>query len=647
MGRRRSLARSSRTALLAALLAALVSPGAVRAQIPRDTVRSLEERGCCLDQVRDGAKVTSFKILGNKALDDPTVKRALFTDESGFLPWSREHNLSKEEFLNDLRRIHILYQRNGYFSAELESYTVRPDGGDKARVTMRVREGEPTRVDSLGVEGLEAIDGETLRKDLLDRMPLKQGEIFSEIDLRASRDTLEVTFQNRGYAFATALLEYRIRKEQRTATVTYTIDPGNLYYFGEARVAGEDSEDARLVLRQLAFKRGERYNRNDILTSQRRIYDLALYRRVDITPQLASLRGDTVDVVVTVIESLHHVLRVGLGYGTEDLFRAQASWLNRNFFGEARQLEVRGQYSQLEREGALTYRQPFFLRPDLSFQGSTFLRFETERNYSVERLGGTARWAYTFSPLTQVRLAMTGERDDFSDFDKGVLIPELGREFINPSRLYFIDLGLSHDTTDSLFRPTRGYKVSGGYQVAIPILTTDYAYNKLTVLFTTYRQVRKGWIAAFKVLPGAIFVYSGDPEEGGHGRVPLFQRLFAGGANSVRGYERRQLGPKDDPERFGQDRNPEPIGGRALLETSAELRFPLRGRFRGAAFVDAGNVWRAPADVSPSDIKVTPGVGIRYETIVGPLRVDVARRTDDQEDFLPRWVFHVSIGNAF
>ncbi len=644
--------RRSLAAGLLLILPVVALPAAARAQAPRDTTRALAERGCCLDQVSQGAAVESFDIQGNRALDDATIRRALFTDGPSFfdfLPWVNRPEFEKEEFLNDLLRIHILYQRNGYFSAELESYSVRSADG-AVRVTMRVREGEPTRVDSLRIEGLETIDGEDLRSDLRDRMPLQQGDVFTEREINASRDTLEGAFQNRGYAFATVLLEYRIRRDQRTAAVTYTVDPGDLYYFGDVRVVGEDPEDEGLIRRQLAFHSGELYDRQDVLTSQRRIYDLALYRRVDIAPQLGTLRGDTVDVTVTVVESDHHVVRVGLGYGTEDKLRAQATWLDRNFFGGARQLELRAQYSQLEREGAVTYRQPFFLIPDLSFQGTGFLRFEIEKNYTVERLGSTARWAYTFSPRTQARFSTTWERDDFSSFDVGVLVPELGRQFIDPSRLFYTDMSLSHDTTDSLFRPTSGYKAVGTYTLAMPILTTDYSYHKFTMLLTHYRSVRQGWVMAFKFLPGAIFTYGGDPDvdPANTGRVPLFQRLFAGGANSIRGYERRELGPKDDPARFGQDRDPEPIGGRGLLELSAELRFPIRGKFRGAAFVDAGNVWTNPGDISFGDIKYTPGMGLRYETIVGPLRVDVARRMDeDVNPNLPRWVFHISIGNAF
>lgn len=627
----------------------LLTPIVARSQTASDSLGPLESRGCCLDEIPDGAEVTDFKIDGNRALDDPTIKRALFTDESGWLPWSPSFRFDKDEFLKDLRRIHILYQRHGYFNAQLESYLVERTSGDELDVVLRIREGEPTVVDSLGVEGLEAIDGEELRTELIDRMPLQQGEIFTELDLNVSRDTLEATFQNRGYAFATVLLEYRIRRDLDSATVTYTVDPGDVYYFGDVRIVGEEADDEHLLTRQLAFNKGEKYNRNATLTSQRRIYDLALYSRVDISPQLASLRGDTVDVVVTVVESKHHVVRAGVGFGSEDLLRAQASWLDRNFLGGARQIEVRAGYSRIEREGAVTYRQPSIFLPDLSFQGTAFLRFEIETNYSVERLGATTRWAYTLSPLSQLRVSSTWELDDFSNLDEGVLVPELGRDFLDPSRLFFVDLSVSHDTSDSLFRPTRGYKISAGYQLALPVLTTDYAYHKVTVLGTYYRAVREGWVLAFKLLPGAIFTYSGDPEEDpdGQGRVPLFQRLFAGGASSVRGYERRQLGPKDDPERFGQDRDPEPVGGNALLETSVELRFPLRGKIRGAAFVDAGNVWREPGDISPGDLKITPGVGIRYDTIVGPIRIDVGHRTDSAEEFLPRWVFHISIGNAF
>lgn len=620
---------------------ALLPAGLAAQEMPPDTIRPLPERGCCLSEVKDGAKVKGFEVHGNDALDDATIEKSLYTTKSGFWPWSDDELLSKAEFLKDLERFHVLYQRNGYFGAQLVGYEVRPSD-EGVDVSLTVSEGEPTRVETLAIEGLEPLDGAALGEEMRDRIPLKQSEVFTEPDLLASRILLENEFQNRGYVYAQVLLEYRIDKEERTAAVTYSVDAGDQYYIGETRIEGYDPDDLGLIRGQLEFASGELYDRQDILDSQRNLYELGLFRRVLIEPQLASVRADTVDVLVSVAPAPTHVVRVGIGYGTEDRVRLRASWLDRNLLGEARQLEVRGQYSQLEREAAVTYRQPALLVPQANFLATAFLRFEIEPNYTVERVGTTLRAGYRVGSRWQARVGLTAERDEFSEFDEGVLIPELGREFINPSRLIYAEGGISFDGTDSLFQPTRGSLINLSHQVGLPYLGGEYGYLRTTLLVTHYLEVRDGWVLAGKLLPGVIFGYGGEND-----RVPLFQRLFAGGANSIRGYERRQLGPKDDPKSFGQDRDPEPVGGRALLEASVEMRFPLRGSLSGAVFVDAGNAWSDPDQMSLGDLKYTPGVGVRYRTPVGPVRLDVARRTSKDEDFLPKWVFHISIGSAF
>ena len=627
---------------LAALALTLLPAGLAGQEALPDTTVPLSRRGCCLDQVSDGAQVKGLDIRGNDALDGSTIEAALYTTESGgLLWWKHEELFSKEEFLKDLERLHILYQRNGYFDAELVSYEVAPSG-EGVDVSLTVSEGEPTRVDTLAIEGLDLLNGEELTDEMRDRIPLQQDEVFNEPDLVASRALLENEFQNRGYVYATVLLEYRIDKDERTASVTYSVDAGDQYYIGERRIEGYDPEDLDLIEGQLEFASGELYDRQDILDSQRNLYELGLFRRVLIEPQLASVRGDTVDVLVSVAPAPTHVVRVGVGYGTEDRIRLRASWLDRNLLGGARQLEVRGQYSQLEREAAITYRQPTMFVPELTFLSTAFLRFEIEPNYTVERVGATLRSNYRVGRRWQARIGVTSERDEFSEFDEGVLIPELGREFINPSRLLYADLGVSFDNTDSLFQPSRGSLINLSHQIGMPVLGGEYAYNKTTLLVTRHLEITEGWVLAGKILPGVIFGYGGEND-----RVPLFQRLFAGGANSVRGYERRQLGPKDDPAAFGQERDPEPVGGRALFETSVELRFPIRGSLSGAMFVDAGNVWSDPDEMAIGDLKYAPGAGIRYRTPVGPIRLDVARKTANDEDFLPKWVFHISIGSAF
>jgi outer membrane protein assembly complex protein YaeT len=635
-----------RWAVLAACLAWGIVPDIGIAQAPRLSA-DLRARGCCIDEVADGDKVSDLKIAGNKALSNSEIRNAIFTTETGSFPWSKKHFLDKSQFLDDLQRIYILYQRNGYFAFELESYEIQLRDGD-VEIRLSVLEGAPTLVDEVELEGFGTIDGQDLETELRDRLPMRVGEVFKEEDLIASRDMLENEFKNRGFAFAQVLLEYRIRKTEQTATVTYSVDPGGVYYFGQIDVSeAVDSSDEDLVRTQLTFNAGDRYEQRAILDSQRRIYELGLFRLVEVDTKLGAVRADTVDVAISVTPAPTRVVRLGVGYGTEVRGRVQGSWLDRNFFGKSRQLEIRGLYSRLEREGAITYRQPTFIIPNLNLSVSAFLRFENEDTYTVERIGATGRVAYRLSRSVVATGAITAERANFSEFDEGVLIPELGRDFINPSRLLYTDLGVTFDNTDSLFSPTRGYRATLDYQLGIPVGQFDYAYNKITVQVAHYFELRDGWVMAGRVLPGAIFTYGGDPETGGEGRVPLFQRLFAGGSTSVRGYERRQLGPKDDPASFGQTRDPDPIGGSGLLETGVELRFPIGGRLRGVAFVDAGNVWGDPSEISLSDLEYTPGAGVRYVTPIGPFRFDFARRTSDEESFLPRWVFHISIGDAY
>lgn len=629
-----------RTVLLATLLALAALAPDLRAQVAGpDTTRGLESRGCCLGEVEDGAEVKDFSVEGTHALSSSTVKHALFTEEGGFWPWSDDPLFSKDEFLKDLRRVYVLYQRNGYFDAELESYSARMDG-EGVRVSLTVSEGEPTLVDSLAIEGLEPLDGAELVEEMRQRIPLQDGDVFNEADLFASRDTLEIAFRNRGYAYAQVLLEYRIDKPAHSARVAYTVDAGDRYYVGAVEVEGSRPQDRQLVLDQINLTRGDPYSLQGIQESRRNLYELGLFRQAQIEPR-DEVRGDTLDFLVQVAPASTHAVRVGLGYATEDQLRLSTAWIDRNFFGHAGQFEVRGGYSALERELSLNYRRPAFLLPPLVLQANAFLLDEVEDNYTVQRVGGSVSGNYLRGVHWTGFGSLTVERDEYSAFDEGVLIPELGREFVNPSRLVFLSGGISYNSTDSAFQPTRGWISSLAYIVGVPTLGGDYGFQRLVHQTSHYIEVREGWVLAARVRPGVIFGYGGEKD-----RVPLFQRLFAGGSNSVRGYQRRELGPKDDPDAFGQERDPEPVGGRGLLEGSVEIRFPVAGSLRGVAFVDAGNVWSDPDQISAGDLEYTPGTGLRYQTPVGPIRLDVARRMDGEES-LPRYVFHISIGEAF
>jgi outer membrane protein assembly complex protein YaeT len=599
------------------------------------------------------ARVASFDIEGARAFPASAIKRRLYTEASSSLPFfGKTRRLDREEFLRDLRRVVVFYQQNGYFDADVEGYrAVMSDDG--VELAIVVEEGEPSTIDSLSVEIVEepaapdaapAAAADTVpsitEEDLAGQLRIREGDVFSEARIDSSRARVTAYLQNRGYAFAEVLLEYRIRKDERSAVVGFTAYPGERWRFGQVAVEGDTDVSRKLIRGQVQFEPGQPYRLDRVEETQRRLYQLNLFRRVQVEPQYDAPVGDSLPVVIRLVDAEEHLVRLGAGYGSEELLRASASWLDRNFLGGARQARVAAEYSRLRRGVSASLTQPNVLIDDLSATAAVFLQQEVEDTYTLRRTGTTGRINHEVSGDVRTFYGFNVERDTFTEIDSVQVVEALlGQGFLNPSTLSFAEFGGLVDTSDDLFTPTRGSTVNLNYHLSLGILG-DYRYHRVTLLATRYLEVRPGWVLAFKVLPGVLKtlgtedVVDGDTVIG----VPLFERLFAGGSTSVRGYRRRELGPLDV--------NGNPVGGEAVFETSAELRYPLFGSFRGVAFVDAGNVWRESGDVELSDLRYTPGLGVRYDTPIGPIRVDAGFKTR-AEDPGPGVVFHLSVGNAF
>jgi outer membrane protein assembly complex protein YaeT len=612
---------------------------------------SVEPRGGVpLDDVPGQATVRGFTIEGAKAFSQSAIKRRLFTEgPSGFLFFRKSQRLNKQEFLNDLRRVVVFYQQNGYFDADVDGYRALLTPEDEVDLAIFVNEGLPSAIDTLRVELADSATGDTLLLSRARRsLPLREGQVFSEARIDSAEATLQAAFQNRGYAFAEVLKEYRIDKDARRATVIFTIEAGELYRFGSVTVEGETDVSHKLILGQVQFRPGQLYSLDKVYDTQRRLYQLNLFRRAQVEPQFDSPVGDSLPVVIHVADAKSHLVRVGVGYGSEEQFRGSVSWLDRNFLGGARQARVQAEYSALRRNASVSLTQPNVLSHDLSATALGFYGQDREDTYTVKRLGGSARVNHELSPSIRTFYGLNVERDDFTKIENLEDIQQiLGQEFINPSTLAYLELGAFLDTSDDLLDPTEGYTATLSYHLAQTFLTGDYKYHRVTLQATNYRELRPGWILALKVLPGFIEPIGEVVTAGGEAvTAPLFERLFAGGSTSVRGYQRRKLGPLVGDNCDDNIDNCDPVGGEALFESSAELRFPFVGNLRGVAFVDAGNIWPTPGDVSLSDLRYTPGFGVRYPTPVGPVRVDVGFKTKGSDPG-PPFVIHFSVGNAF
>jgi outer membrane protein assembly factor BamA len=582
---------------------------------------------------------------------------------------------------SDALRLRVFYHERGYRGASIRADTIRVGRG--VRVTFEIDEGQPTRVATVEVVGAPG--------DLkLVPIPLRVGAPFDVVAYEAARDTLLARLRNSGYARAQVLVGYGVvREDPFSARVRYDVVPGRPVRIGEISVTGNRAASAELVRRMLTFREGSRYDRSALLESQRNLYGLQIFHHAEVRADLNGAADAPVPITVQVAEGTMRRVRVGGGVSNAECGNVEGRWLNRNFMGEGRRLELRGQVGNLlmdqcqqvpvlatdyEPYGQLTgvisaeFSQPWFFGPRNSLGTGVFAERRSVPEVFVRTAtGGHVSVGRSIGRGTGITLAyrpewtrLGAEGDLFFCVNFIACAYEDARLLREPHWLAPVTATFSADRTDVALTPSAGYILRADIEHAGSYTGSSFAYTRLIGEGSTYRGRAGGTVLASRVRGGVVWPHDGSSGTGAL-RVNPQKRFFAGGPNSVRGVDQYRLGPTvlginavpwlvtagDVPGAgaVGAGCNVEsindgscgvgmlsealfqrrPVGGEVLLEGNVELRFalPFPGdRLRGAAFVDAGQVWLRAEDVSLREIVATPGVGLRYYSPVGPIRMD-------------------------
>ncbi len=579
----------------------------------------------------------------------------------------------------DSLRLWFVYYQHGYREATIAVDTMRE--GERVSVAFHIVEGTPVLVDSITFAGADSLPREITRN-----LPLHRGDPLDFIIYQATRDTITARLRNRGFAGAEVLAGYTILNERpHEASVQYEIDPGPRMRFGTIEVIGAQKVDSSVVRRMLTFRTGDVFSSAALLQSQRNLFAQEVFRHADIRELRDPFSTDTlVDVRVQVNEGDIHRVRTGAGVSTAEYLNLEGRWTSRSFKGGARKLEVSGRVTNLftaslaglpgfepagdfygKISGSLTadFTQPWFFGP-LNTLGTglfierrsipdVFRRQGGGGSVTFSRtLGTTGSFTIGFRPeLTQIQ-APDGDfifcagftacgPDDISALSQ--------KHWLSP-----ITFSVSRDRSNSIFAPTRGYSFRVDAEFASRATGSDFGYSRLAAEYIDYHTFTRGLVGAFRLKPGIALALTSESTLGVHPQ----KRFFAGGANSVRGFAQYRLGPKllivdaldwlakpvadggagcsaltindgtcdarslaaSDPGAF----QVQPVGGAVAFEGNIELRFPLYGtNLRGASFVDFGQVWSDRSAVDLSQVVWTPGLGVRYFSPIGPIRIDI------------------------
>lgn len=594
--------------------------------------------------IDEGARmrVAQMLIEGNQVFSDGRLRRLLKTKRRGL--W-RSGIYNEQVLEEDLDRIKAFYQQHGYQDIAVSHAVSRDPQGQGLIVHLTLTEGVQHRVGQIAISGAVLFPEREIRRVLT----LKPGAVYNPEQLREDLRLIKQYYGDRGYLHAEVVPDPQWDPDTARVNLTYHITEDELVYVNRVEVNGNLRTKDVVIRREVRLYPGEAFNGAKIRRTIERLYNLGLFEEVEVETQPTSQR-DREDLVVAVKEAKTGSISFGGGFSSVDRLVGLAELEQRNFdlsgfphfTGAGQDLRLRAEVGAVRRFFDVSFTEPWIFGRPLSFGIDAFnrTRLRSRRQglaFEEEQRGGGIRLGKEFADVLRLGVSYQLFRTEISDVvaeASADLKAEQGRNDISVA-----GLSVAFDRRDSRFDPTRGFYAFAQADLAGGILAADKDFYRLQHGMSFYWPHLGRLVLETRFQTGIVDAY-GDSAE-----VPIFERFFAGGANTVRGFRERRLGPIDP---FSSD----PIGGEATLIGTVEEVVTLvtdeRGRpiVRASAFYDVGNVWRRVGDYAES-FKSGTGVGARVNTPIGPLRLDIGFPISRVEGEERKARFHFNISRSF
>jgi outer membrane protein insertion porin family/translocation and assembly module TamA len=671
---------------------------------------SAQDIGCDPGDV----EVERVSFEGNRAFSDAQLANGLVTTPSS---WARRvfriigtrRCLDPLEARRDSLRLVVFYRLHGFSDVKVSTAidSARPAA---VAVTFRVQEGEPVILQELSITGLDSVPR---AERITAGLPVRLGGRFDQYGVEVARDTMLRRLRDNGYPMAIILRSFFSDTAKRVATLRFDVTTGPRARIGATHITitprpgAEEQISADEVRRVVGIDPGDLYRERDLEAAKRALYLSDAYRHVEVGPDTASLaaEGDsTIDVAIAVAESYMRSVRAGGGWATLDCFRTQADYADFGFLGGLRRLDISARASKIGAGYPTRLSGPL---KNLCGQAREDIYSDTLNYYVGATLRQSSLFGIRAIPTVTVYSELRSEYKVFRRYTpiggimslnqqlgRGVGATyayqlEYGRTTAEPAifcgvigvcdvgeqdllkraqRLATASITLGRDRRNDAFNPTRGSFTSLELRSANQLIGSDpdLQFNKVVADATWYWSLPRNSVLVARLRGGLVF--GQRIELGGDSAVfiPQQERMYAGGANSVRGFRQNELGPvvyipdtltvcgaptgpcitpevAQDTVYFSSDttasRDPRilPVGGNSVAVANVELRMPspfIPDRLQIAFFADAGQVWTrggAGAERSFGNLRVTPGVGVRVASPVGPIRFDIGYNPYDRD----------------
>ncbi len=578
-------------------------------------------------RIEEGVKGHIKRILfkGNKRIKSSDLKKIMLTKQRNIFSIITKTGLLDEDILkNDLQLLTAYYIDHGYLQVKIGEPKIDLQNPKRIQIEIEIFEGPQYRIGDIDFKG----DVLTTREDLFKSIQIKRNDIYSTTAIRKNIGLLNEKFADQGYANVEVTPTTTTDENQHLVHLTFEIEKKNQVYFEKIQIVGNTKTRDKVIRRELRVAEEELYSATGLSKSRDRLRRTGFFKEVELTTSRGSTE-DKVHLEVKVEEAPTGALSFGLGYSSIEKVVGQASISDRNLFGMGYHGLLRFRLGSQSNDLRFSFTDPYFL--GYNFAGGIDLFHENREfdTYSYRTTGGNLRFG---KELTEtLRIDATYKLERIKVFDVSSTASRFIREQEGKRVTSAITLGLSMDTRDDYYNPTRGARHSISLENAGGIFGGDNYFVKALAETSWFFPLPLKTVLNLRGKLGFVEPYSGRT-------VPIYEKFFVGGLHTLRGFEYGMAGPFDT--------NKEPLGSKKMVSFQSELIFPLSTEIglKAAIFWDVGKGFDKFSDITP--LKTGVGAGLRWFSPFGPIHIDLGINPNPKRGE-KRKVFDFTVGTIY
>jgi outer membrane protein insertion porin family len=579
-------------------------------------------------------KITKISFEGAQAFKDKQLRKLMKTKEK---IWFLFGTFKEADFDKDIEKISFFYQKEGYLDVKVTPEFTYNKNNDTIQILIKIEEGPHY------VTGEIKFKGNTLfpESELWQQLEMLPGLTYSQYYVAQDLEKIRQFYASEGYIEARVVPDVKLNQDNNKVDITYELQEGDLYFVEKVQIRGNTKTRDKVIRRELRIRPGERFDGKKIDKSKERLENLNYFEEITYDTEPTDAGSNRKDLIFRVKEKRTGELSFGGGISSIDTFMGFAEISQRNFdilnwprfTGGGQSLSIRGQMGTIHQEYDATFVEPYLFNRPLTWATNIFLNSQDNKNtlFGEQRMGASTTLSHLFKDVLRVGSGYTLERVKLTDVADNA--PSTVTDFEGANWLSRLRAFTTFDNRDNVFSPTKGRVVNLSGELVGSFLGGDQEFYILRSGYTEYLTFRKKHQIEFQARLATSQAF------GKSSTTPAFDRFFAGGLGTVRGFNYRRVGPQEDGEA---------IGGQTLAVVNLDYTFPLPlsilDAFRGVVFIDAGSVSSDSYNIDFGKFAVSVGPGIKVKTPIGPLAfyygLPIANR--DTKDKNGRFEFSLS-----